>query len=43
MQAFTRFGLYLVPTFLVLWLVSLGGQCVAQEVDVPSVDVEVAR
>jgi hypothetical protein len=35
MQRFTRLALYLVPTFLLL-LVSLGGQCVAQEVDVPT-------
>jgi Protein of unknown function (DUF2490) len=34
MQRFTRFALYLAPTFLLL-LVSLGGRCVAQEVDAP--------
>jgi len=36
MQGFTKFALHLVPTFLVLWLVFLGGRCVAQEVDAPS-------
>ena len=35
MQGFTRFALHLVPSFLLLLLISLGGQCVAQEVDVP--------
>ena len=33
---FTKFALHLVPTFLVLWLVFLGGRCIAQEVDVPN-------
>jgi hypothetical protein len=36
MQGFTKFALHLVPTFLALWLIFLGGRCVAQEVDVPS-------
>jgi hypothetical protein len=36
MQGFTKFALHLAPTFLVLWLIFLGGRCVAQEVDVPS-------
>ena len=36
MQGFTKFALHLVPTFLVLWLVFLGGRCFAQEVDVPT-------
>src|SRR6201997_5825820 len=36
MQRFTNFALHLVPTLLVLLLIALGGQCVAQEVDVPS-------
>jgi uncharacterized protein DUF2490 len=35
MQGFTKFALHLVTTFLVLWLIVLGGRCVAQEVDVP--------
>jgi hypothetical protein len=36
MQRFTQFAQHLVPTFLLLLLVSLGGQCIAQEVDVPT-------
>src|SRR5580704_3334244 len=36
MRGFTKFALHIGPTFLVLWLIFLGGQCVAQEVDVPS-------
>jgi Protein of unknown function (DUF2490) len=36
MQGFTKFALHLVPTFLLLGLISFGGQCVAQEVDVPT-------
>jgi hypothetical protein len=36
MRGFTKFVLHLVPTFLVLWLVFLGGRCIAQEVDVPT-------
>jgi len=35
MRRFTKFTLHLVPTFLALWLVLPGAQCVAQEVDVP--------
>jgi hypothetical protein len=35
MQGFTRFALHLVPGFLVIGLVSRGGPCAAQEVDVP--------
>src|SRR5690348_9487280 len=36
MRGFKKLVLHLVPTFLVLWLVFLGGRCIAQEVDVPS-------
>jgi hypothetical protein len=36
MQGFTRFALHLVPSLLVICLVSLGGPCVAQEVNVPT-------
>ena len=36
MQRFTQFAQHLVPTFLLLLLISLGGQCSAQEVDVPT-------
>jgi len=36
MRGFTKFALHVVPTFLVLCLICIGGQCVAQEVDVPS-------
>ena len=36
MRGFTKFVLHLVPTSLVLWLVFLGGRCIAQEVDVPT-------
>ena len=36
MRGFTKFALQVVPTVLVLWLVFLGGRCVAQEVDVPT-------
>ena len=36
MQGSTKFALHIPPTFLVLWLIFLGGRCVAQEVDVPS-------
>src|ERR1700690_2681156 len=36
MRGFTKFALHLLPAFLVLWLVFLGGRCVAQEVDVPT-------
>ena len=36
MQRFTKFVLHLVPTFLLLSLVSLSAPCVAQEVDAPS-------
>jgi hypothetical protein len=35
MQGFTRFMLHLVSSFLVIGLVSRGGPCAAQEVDVP--------
>src|SRR6202045_5254798 len=36
MRGFTKFAQQVVPTVLVLWLVFLGGRCIAQEVDVPS-------
>jgi hypothetical protein len=36
MRGFTKFALHLLPTVLVLWLVFLGGRCIAQEVDVPT-------
>jgi Protein of unknown function (DUF2490) len=36
MQRLTKFPLHLVPTFLLLYLISFSGQCVAQEVDVPT-------
>lgn len=36
MQGFKKFALHLMPTFLLLVIVLLGGQCVAQEADVPS-------
>jgi hypothetical protein len=36
MRGFTKCALHLLPTFLVLGLVFLGGRCFAQEVDVPS-------
>jgi hypothetical protein len=36
MQRSRKFPLHLVPSFLVICVVSLGGRCVAQEVDVPS-------
>ena len=36
MRRSRKFPLHLVPSFLVICVVSLGGQCVAQEVDVPS-------
>jgi hypothetical protein len=36
MRGFTKFALQVVPTVLVLWLVFLGGRCIAQEVDVPT-------
>ena len=36
MQEFTRFALQLASRFLAIFLVSLGGLCVAQEVNVPS-------
>jgi Protein of unknown function (DUF2490) len=36
MKRLTRFALHTAPTFLVLWLIVLGGRGVAQEVDVPS-------
>ena len=36
MRGFTKFVLQVVPTVLVLWLVLLGGRCIAQEVDVPT-------
>jgi hypothetical protein len=36
MKGFTKFALRCVPTFLVIWLLSFGAFCVAQEVDVPS-------
>src|SRR6202030_2437393 len=36
MRGFTKFALQVVPTVLLLWLVFLGGRCVAQEVDVPT-------
>src|SRR5690242_12649101 len=36
MRGFKKFALQVVPTVLVLWLVFLGGQCIAQEVDVPT-------
>jgi hypothetical protein len=36
MRGFTKVVLHLVPSFLVLWLVFLGGRCIAQEVDVPT-------
>src|SRR5580693_208241 len=36
MRGFTKFVLHPVPTFLVLWLVFVGGRSVAQEVDVPT-------
>jgi Protein of unknown function (DUF2490) len=36
MQGFTKCALHAVPMFLLLLLVSVGGQCVAQEADVPS-------
>jgi hypothetical protein len=35
MQGFTRFALQLAPSFLVICLVSIGGRCVAQEVEAP--------
>ncbi len=35
MQRFTKLALQLVPGFLVIGLLSVGGPCVAQEVDVP--------
>jgi hypothetical protein len=36
MQGFTRFAVRPVPSFLAICLVSLGGPCVAQEVNVPT-------
>jgi len=36
MRGFTKFVPHLVPTFLVLWLIFIGGRCFAQEVDVPT-------
>src|ERR1700721_1367704 len=36
MRGFTKVVLHLLPIFLVLWLVFLGGRCIAQEVDVPT-------
>jgi hypothetical protein len=36
MAGFTRFALRVVPGFLVIYLVSLGGLCMAQELDVPN-------
>jgi hypothetical protein len=36
MRGFTKFVPHLVPTFLVLWLIFIGGRCIAQEVDVPT-------
>src|SRR5690349_7329454 len=36
MQGFRRFALHLVPGFLVMCWLSFGGQCVAQEVNVPT-------
>ena len=36
MRGFTKVVLHLLPMFLVLWLVFLGGRCIAQEVDVPT-------
>src|SRR5215469_7432871 len=36
MQVFTRFALRFVPGFLAILVLLLAGQCVAQEVDVPS-------
>src|SRR5580693_1572422 len=36
MRGFTKVVLHLLPTVLVLWLVFLGGRCIAQEVDVPT-------
>ena len=36
MQGFTRFALHRVPSFVVICLVSLGGRCAAQEIEVPT-------